>query len=167
MHLELFNDFSPESRVWIYQSNRVLTFDEIQAMESKGRNFTATWKAHGADLKATCKVLHGRFLIFISDESYQKAGGCSIDKLMHLVHELETEYRCTLLDRMVVTCLNGEDLITFHMREISEVIACGVLNNQSKVFNNAVATLQDMRLHWEVPVTQSFLKRYFKTQTVA
>lgn len=165
MHNMIFSDFSPESKVWIYQAARPLTPDECAFLETAGGDFTQTWKAHGADLKASCKVLYNRFLVFVSDESFNRAGGCSIDKLLQLIQHLQSEIGCSLLDRMNIACMNGESIEVFHLKEAPAMLEKGILRLDSLVFNNAVATLGSMREEWQRPLEFSFLKKFLKTHS--
>jgi hypothetical protein len=49
--------FSPQSKVWIYQSNRQFTPTEVIEIQQKLDDFTAQWQAHGHQLKAKCPTI--------------------------------------------------------------------------------------------------------------
>ena len=42
------DDFHPESKVWIYQCNRMFGMMEALQIEEKLNSFVADWKSHGA-----------------------------------------------------------------------------------------------------------------------
>ena len=45
-----FEDLPEESKVWIYQSNRKFSDDEILEIESDLKSFVEGWNAHGTSL---------------------------------------------------------------------------------------------------------------------
>ncbi|MGF1925201.1 MAG: ABC transporter ATPase, partial [Bacteroidia bacterium] len=71
--------FSPQSKVWIYQSNRAFTAAEAAAIQQKLDGFTAQWTAHGHQLKAKAVIPYNFFIVFIVDQNVANATGCSID----------------------------------------------------------------------------------------
>ena len=44
-------DFHPSSRIWIYQSSRLLTMNEALQLEDQLHEFIAQWKSHGNKVK--------------------------------------------------------------------------------------------------------------------
>ena len=82
-------EFSSHSRVWIYQSDRKLTADEVVQIQMNLDNFTRSWTAHNNQLKAKAEIRYNRFLVLIVDESQAGASGCSIDKSVNFMKQLE------------------------------------------------------------------------------
>ena len=58
----LFPSFSPESRVWIYASNRELTSEEVEIASTELSDFVTSWNAHGKALNADASVLFSDIL---------------------------------------------------------------------------------------------------------
>ena len=52
------SNFHPQSKLWIYQSNRTFTMPEIFKIEELLENFTAIWKSHGAPVKGFNAALY-------------------------------------------------------------------------------------------------------------
>ena len=48
-----FDTLNNESRVWVYQSNRTISIEEIIEIELKIKDFLISWTAHGSDLQAS------------------------------------------------------------------------------------------------------------------
>src|SRR5690349_23941697 len=92
-------EFSDQSRVWIYQSNRAFTASESSKVEKDLNAFAAQWEAHGAQLKAKAELRYNRFVILIVDEVQATASGCSIDRSAGFIRDLEQEYGVTMFDR--------------------------------------------------------------------
>src|SRR5215217_3234812 len=91
--------FSPQSRVWVYQSNRAFTNDEVKAIEQTLTDFTVHWKAHGHQLDAKAEVLYNFFIVFVVDEASAGVTGCSIDSSVRIIKELEQQYQVDLFNR--------------------------------------------------------------------
>ena len=59
-----FENLPEESKIWIYQSNRKLTDDEVTAITTKCKEFVENWAAHGTSLEASFLIKYNRFIIF-------------------------------------------------------------------------------------------------------
>ena len=79
------NNFSPQSKVWVYQSNREFTASETEEIKKIGLLFTRDWTAHGSQLNASLDILYNRFIVVMVDENDASASGCSIDKSLAFI----------------------------------------------------------------------------------
>lgn len=155
--MNTFESFDPTSRVWVYQSNRVLLPAEVTAINNKATLFTDQWTAHQQLLKAAFDIRHNLFLIFCVDEHPAAASGCSIDKSLHLVQQLEKDFNIRLLDRMMAAYRNGEDTIPFNVKDLSFLYADAVIADDTIVFNNLVTNLGELNTQWHVPLRKSWM----------
>ena len=48
-----FENLPEDSKIWIYQSNRKLTDDEVTEITKKCQEFVENWAAHGTSLEAS------------------------------------------------------------------------------------------------------------------
>ena len=71
------DSFSPNSRVWIYQSSRLFTMNEALQLEQLLQQFAAEWKSHGDSVDAYANLFFGQFIVLMADESRTTVGGCS------------------------------------------------------------------------------------------
>ncbi len=149
-------NFSENSRIWIYQSNRELNNVELKRIEQVLNNFTAEWTAHNNQLKATAEVRYNRFIILTVDESQAGASGCSIDKSVNLMKSLEQEFNINLFDRFNIAYRDTEGITSASRNEFEELIRKGIINSETIVFNNLVSTLQDLNTKWEVSFKNSW-----------
>ncbi len=99
--------FSENSRVWVYQADRELTDREVQQVQIQLDNFTTGWTAHNNQLLAKAEIRYNRFLILIVDESRAGASGCSIDKSVNFIKQVEKEFNINLLDRFNLAYREG------------------------------------------------------------
>ncbi len=78
-----FEELPEESRVWIYQSDRKFTDEELAEIESGLQQFVEQWAAHGTGLQASFTTRYNRFIILAVNQEAQGATGCSIDASVH------------------------------------------------------------------------------------
>ena len=92
-------DFSDNSKVWIYQSNRLFTLGEALDIETEINDFCKEWTSHGAKVSAYGNLFFGQFLILMADENETTVGGCSTDSSVRFVKELGNKYGVDFFNR--------------------------------------------------------------------
>src|SRR5215208_5001309 len=92
-------NFSPKSRVWIYQSSRLFALSEALEIESLINKFSSEWRSHGDEVNSYCNLFFGQFLVFIADESDTKVSGCSTDSSVRFVKELGEKFKVDFFNR--------------------------------------------------------------------
>src|ERR1700712_4667039 len=112
--------FSENSRVWVYQSDRELTDNEALKIKVLLDNFATGWTAHNNQLKAKAEIRYNRFLILIVDEGQAGASGCSIDKSVHFMQQIEAQFGINLFDRFNLAYRDGGDVISVPRHEFEE-----------------------------------------------
>ena len=148
-----------DARVWVFQSNKNLSDVEVKAIENSGLSFIADWTAHGASLKASFDVLYNRFFVIAVDEKQAVASGCSIDKSVHFVKDLEKQYHLNLFDRLQVAYRKGNEITSCSLLEFGKLASQNSVNESTTVFNNMVNTKSSFDTEWEVPLKQSWQSR--------
>ncbi|PCJ86026.1 MAG: ABC transporter ATPase [Flavobacteriales bacterium] len=146
----------PHSRVWIYQSNREFSDAEVNEINQKANEFVANWGSHGKELQAAIEVFHNRFVVVFVDEQHTSASGCSIDKSVHFMQQMEKDYGINLFDRMQVAYVDDEEIKTSHLNELKALSFEEGLG-ETPIFNNLVATKAEFETNWEVPLKDSWL----------
>ena len=148
-----------DARVWVYQSNTILSDAEVNAIKNEGVHFISDWAAHGASLKASFDVLFNRFIVIAVDEQQAMASGCSIDKSVKFVKELEQKFKLNLFDRMQVAYRKGNEIIVCSLSEFEKLANQGLVNESTIVFNNMVSSKKAFDVEWEVPLKKSWQNR--------
>lgn len=149
------------SRIWFFQATEFLEFEQVERISARLLNFLESWQAHGKPLQASFTMLHDRFLVVALDEASYQATGCSIDKLVNFIKELETELRVSLTDRTGIAYRDHNNLIqTMHMLTFRAAMESGEFNENTIVFNNLVETKGEIKDQWEVPVAKSWHKQW-------
>ncbi|MDC8004183.1 ABC transporter ATPase [Aureisphaera galaxeae] len=155
-----FNDLPDNSRIWIYQSNRKLSEEEVSHINEKTAHFLQQWTAHGSDLEAGFEVKYNRFIIIGLNQTNASASGCSIDASVHFIQSLENEFGVDLLDKMNVTFYNGDFIAHKSLADFKQMAKNRSVSPNTVVFNNLVNTKAEYLEYWEVPAKDSWHSRF-------
>ena len=155
-----FNTLPDSARIWIYQSSRSFTPEELEAITTELDDFITHWTAHGQGLKSGYEVRYKRFIIIGLDQSNQAATGCSIDASVHFIQQLEKKYKVELLDKMNVSYKQGEFVAYKTLLEFKAMGKQKAISKNTIVFNNLVATKGEYKEHWEVAASESWHARF-------
>ncbi len=148
------------SRVWIYQSNRPFSEKECLVLNSQLNAFVQNWAAHSQQLYAACSIVHNQFIILAVDESQAGASGCSIDKSVHFMQEIENQYGISLFDRMAFAYMDNDTVKTATKPTFKRLYTEGVLTDDTPVFDNLVNTVKDLKSAWVKPLKDSWHRRF-------
>ncbi|GAA4330406.1 hypothetical protein GCM10023149_35570 [Mucilaginibacter gynuensis] len=154
--------YSENSRVWIYQSDRQLLADETLLIQQQLDNFVRNWTAHNNQLKAGAEIRYNRFLILIVDEEQAGASGCSIDKSVNFMKQLEQQFNINLFDRFNLAYRSGNEVLSAPRAQFEELIKTGVINADTIVYNNLVQNVAELETKWEVPFKNSWHPQLFR-----
>jgi len=154
-------NISENSRVWIYQAQRLLTKDEEDRIQGMLNDFTSEWQAHGHDLAALGEIRHHQFIILSVDENIAGASGCSIDKSVYLMKEIENKFGLDLFDRFRIAFRDMENIINCSREEFEVQIKSGLVNGQTIVFNNLISRRKELQSSWEIPFRDSWHAQVF------
>jgi hypothetical protein len=156
-----FTDMPPESKVWIFQAPRSLFSNEINIIKNKINKFIDEWESHGHKLKASYLIHENIFLILAVDENQAAASGCSIDKAVHAIKEIEGILNLPLLDRTFLAFQNKNTLEVSPLKELKQLIAEGTFTPETVIYNNSVTTLDELNTLWKIPAGKSWVSKYF------
>ena len=156
-----FDSLPEESKIWIYQSNRKFSDEEIGEIESDLQSFIENWSAHGTGLEASFQLKYNRFIIIAVNQEVQQATGCSIDSSVAFIQNLEQKYQVELLDKMNVTFKNGEHIAHKSLIDFKRMAKEKAVTANTIVFNNLVNTIEEFNENWEVPAADSWHSRFF------
>jgi hypothetical protein len=152
-------DFAGDSRVWIYQSNRLFTMQEALQIEVMLEEFTAGWNSHGAPVKGFATLFFGRFVVLMADESATGVSGCSTDSSVRLVREIGERFGVSLFDRQLLAFLRADKVELLPMGQFGYAWEQGFIGPDTLYFDNTVQTKSEMTERWMVPVSRSWLAK--------
>lgn len=160
--MSLYDTLPADTRVWIYQSQRPFTESEATTIGNALQSFVQQWVSHNQQLKAHAFIKHRQFIVLMVDESAAGASGCSIDKSVHFIQDLEKQFDLNLFDRMTFTYELDGKVLTASKAELSQLYRDGQVNDETFVFNNLVKNKEEMEQLWRVPIGQSWHKRLLR-----
>lgn len=155
-----YKNIPDDARVWIYQSDRAFTNQEVALISDKAIAFINSWTRHGDNLKGSFTIKYNQFLVLTVDESFNTVSGCSIDSSVRFVKELEQEFQIDLMNKMNVSFKDGDTINLLKLPDFQRFVASKKITENTVVFNNMVATKKDFEHYWEVPAKQSWHKRF-------
>ena len=156
-----FENLPDESRIWIYQSSRKFSEDEVADIEKNLVEFVTNWAAHGTSLEASFQIKYNRFIILAVNQEVQQPTGCSIDKSVEFIQNLEQKYEVDLLDKMNVAFKQGEYITYKTLLEFKKLAKDKSVSENTIVFNNLVNTIEEFNESWEIPAVDSWHSRFF------
>jgi hypothetical protein len=166
MLLEQINIESPifnlkeTSRVWVYQSSKLLSEKEVIVLQSQLNAFVKDWTAHSQQLSAASDILFNRFVILAVDESQAGASGCSIDKSVHFLQSIENQYVTTLFDRLNFAYFDNNETQTVSSNDFKRLYTEGPISDETLVFDNMVNTVGALKTSWLKPLKESWHRRF-------
>ena len=150
-------NFSPQSRVWIYQASRLLSMGEALQAEEMINGFIAGWHSHGTPVKGAGYLFFGQFVILMADETATGVSGCSTDSSVYLVREIEKRFGISMFDRLSLAFIVKDKIQLLPLSQLSYAFDNGFLTAATLYFNNTVATKQELEKNWIIPVQDSWL----------
>ncbi|HQQ95257.1 MAG TPA: hypothetical protein PLQ93_11925 [Bacteroidia bacterium] len=146
-------------KVWAFSISKALEEEKLQALLELGKQFVQEWTAHENKLHADFTILNNRIILVQVDESIYQASGCSIDKLMRLIKNLEDRFKVELLNRMLVPVEHNGQLEILHSSEIRSKLQKGELTSETLVYNTAISNSDELT-QWKQPIKSSWLSRF-------
>jgi len=158
--IELFNDLDPQSKVWLYASDRLLSEIETEQINERILTFTKQWTAHDVALKGTGKVIFNRFIVLAVDESHTNASGCSIDKSVHFIKGIEKEYGLNLFDRLKIYYQQDNGMNAFHFNDLKDVLAKNQISEDTLIFDTTITKLDQLQIGFVKEASKSWLGKF-------
>jgi len=145
-----------ESKVWIYQADRPLTYDEVDIVRPMLYQFAQDWNSHGQVVQAYANIFHMQFLVLVADESNLGVSGCSIDSSVNLIRQIESKIGVNCFDRHIYTYFEGEDVKQVHHIHFKEAYDQGKLTADTLIFDNLVDNKAKFLEFWIKPIKDSW-----------
>jgi hypothetical protein len=154
-------DFNEDSRVWIYQCNRLFTLSEVLDIEAMVQEFAANWTSHQVPVKGFATVFFGQFIVLMADETATGVSGCSTDSSVRLMKQIEQQFNVQLFDRQLLAFVVKDNVQVLPMSQLPYAFTNQFITADTLYFNNLVATKKELATQWLVPVKDSWLSKRF------
>lgn len=153
-------------RIWIYTLSKELSSEQLVELKNRCQAFVSGWTAHDVSLDASYEVYKNRFLIFKVNEDKYNASGCSIDKQLRFVKEMEQAFSVELLNRLLVAYEKNDNVVVVKQSEISSLLASKEINESTLIFNNTITLASDLTNNWKQPLEKTWLSKYLISHKV-
>ncbi|WP_299625154.1 ABC transporter ATPase [uncultured Tenacibaculum sp.] len=155
-----YSDLPNSARVWVYQSDREFTQEEIEVISARALLFIDQWTRHGDDLKGSFAIKYNQFIVLAIDENFNAASGCSIDASVRFIKSLEEEFNVDLMDKMNVSFKDSDNINIVKLSDFQEYAKQQKITTNTVVFNNMVNTKEEFETKWEVTADKSWHSRF-------
>lgn len=155
-----FEDLDGAARVWVYQSSREFSKNEVKDIGSKLKGFVEDWQRHGDDLKASFCIKYNHFIVLAVDESLNSVSGCSIDSSVNIIKKIENEFSVDLTNKLNISFRDTSNINVVSMGDFQKFSKLKKINSNTIVFNNMIQTKSDFENNWEVTADKSWHKRF-------
>lgn len=160
-------EFNDQSKVWIYQCNRLFSISEAFEIESILGEFVANWKSHGAPVKGFANLFFGQFIVIMADETNTTVGGCSTDSSVHVIKKIEQLFKVDLFNRQNLAFYLKDKVQLLPLAQINYAWENNFINGDTIYFNNTVTTKAGFFNEWLIPIKSSWLKSKIKSLSIA
>ena len=156
-------DFAPNSRVWIYQSDRLFFMQEALEMETMLQQFVTDWKSHGTPVKGYANLFFGRFIILMADENATGVSGCSTDSSVRLIKEIEKKFSVSLFDRQMLTFYIKDKVEILPLSQLNYALENKFVTADTLYFDNTVLSKEALENRWITAASNTWLSQKFSS----
>ena len=163
-----FESLPGRSRLWIYQSDRKISPEEVDIISSSLHSFIDSWMVHGQPMTAGFKIFADHFVIIGADETVNAASGCSIDKAVRHIAEIGSTLKIDWFNRNNVAFEIHGDVKLLQLKHLKRCLQENEWSAGTKVYDNTIATKSQLDNHmWVVPARNTWLNRYLPQERMA
>jgi hypothetical protein len=158
------SEFSHQSKVWIYQSNRMFSIAEALEIEKILNDFTNNWKSHGTPVKGFATLFFGQFIIIMADEEQTGVSGCSTDSSVRTIKNIETNFKVSMFERTNLAFVVKDKIELLPLNQVQYALDKGFLNTDTLFFDHSVQTKSELLHKWIIPIGSSWLGKRMKSE---
>lgn len=157
----LDGSFHGDSKVWIYQANRLFSLSEALNIELMLKDFTARWQSHGVPVKGAAYLFFGQFIVLMADERATGVSGCSTDSSVRLIKAIEKDFAVNMFDRTTLAFVIKDKVQLLPMSQLQYAIDNSFISGDTLYFNNLVQTKEELKENWIIAMKDSWLAKRF------
>jgi len=154
-----FESLPPESRIWIFASDRPLDGAESGRLLGEVDAYLERWQAHGEPLRTARHWSDAHFLVIGVDPRTANASGCSIDGLFRQLQRLQDEIGARLIGGGRVFYRDASGAPRLASRdEFSTLARGGEVTQETPVFDTSLTTLGAWSDGFERPAGEAWTR---------
>ncbi len=152
-----FTDLPDDARVWVFGASDPIADDSARALLDAVDSYLEGWEAHGNPLRCARDWRDRRFLAIGVDERSAGASGCSVDALFRVLQQLQSSVGATIIGggRIYYQDEHG-DIQCTSRPEFARLLAAGIVEDTSLVYDTSVSTGADYRQRFARPLAESW-----------
>ena len=154
-----FEELAEDSRIWIYQSNREFSEEEVSEISIGLKTFLESWTSHKKSFKSAFQIKYNRFIIIAVDKDFE-VSGCSIDASVGFIQFIEKKYKVDLLDKMNVAYKTNNEIEFTSLADFKNLLKSKSINGDTIVFNNLVSNIFEYNNRWKTSIKNSWHSRF-------
>jgi hypothetical protein len=159
-----FDSLPENSQVWVYQSNRTMDEKDLAYIKIQAEEFISNWASHGTPVPGSYKILYERFLIIAADETGFSVSGCSKDKSVHFIKDLENKLKISFFDRLLIPFKKEDKISFYNMNSIKDLINNNEIQRNDIFLNTLVSNIHELNNSFEMKAGDSFLAKYWPSK---
>jgi hypothetical protein len=152
-------DFNNNSRVWIYQSNRLFSLHEAFQIEDMLKAFVGNWHSHGTPVTGYANLFFGQFIVLVADETKSGVSGCSTDSSVRMIKDIEQMFNVNMFDRLLLGFIVKERVQMIPIAQLSYALENNFIEPTTLYFNNTITDFGQFKEKWLVPLKDSWLSK--------
>ncbi|MGZ8537940.1 MAG: hypothetical protein ACXWV9_06715 [Flavisolibacter sp.] len=152
-------EFSSQSRVWIYQSSRMFLLSEALEIEELLNKFSSEWRSHGAEVDAYANLFFGQFIVLMVDERKAGVSGCSTDSSVRFIKDLGDKFQVDFFNRTNLAFMIKDKVELLPLNQVDYALNNNFIDKDSLYFNNLVQTKEELENNWIIPAKDSWLNK--------
>ena len=159
MSIVPFESLPPESRIWIFASERPLDGADAARLLAEVDAYLERWQAHGEPLRAARHFSDAHFLVIGVDPRTANASGCSIDGLFRQLQRVQDEIGARLVGGGRVFYRDPSGAPRLASREDFSLRARGgEVTPETPVFDTTLTSLGAWRAGFERPAGEAWTR---------
>ena len=117
-------------------------------------------------MKASFKLFFDQFIVLAADEGYNAASGCSIDGSVRALKSIGLRCGIDFFNRNAVAFKTENEIVLVPSASLRQKYKEGFWNEKTLIFNNIIATKEELEKVWILPADKTWLKRFLTSETV-
>jgi hypothetical protein len=163
-----FDQMPSSARAWVYTANRILNASESELVQERLAPFLTEWSSHGTPLKAASQVIDQAIIVVAVENGFEAASGCSIDKSVRVLKDLEQEFKISLFDRLQILYRQSASSVVqvLPLGEFKNKLAAGEISADGSIVNTQVASVGELKSELWKEVKDSWLAKFLPSTAV-
>jgi hypothetical protein len=163
-----FCDINPESRVWIYNADRVITSEEADVIMDILKDYLDNWKSEsGISFPSSAEIFENWFVVIVMDttEAIDQYRIGPIDNFVYLFKDIGKLTDIDFFAKPLFNYIDNGEVKAVSLFKVKQAVADGIIKPDTVIFDHArveeKAHLYEFE-RWKVRAADSWISTYFQ-----